>query len=85
VPPPSGFANLGDFDSLPVKLNKLTRQRYQRFLSARPPKALAISPTGAWGWSAEVPNAMQRALDRCNKHSKSECRLYAVDDIVVWQ
>lgn len=84
VPTASGFAKPADYNKLPFELNEMTPARYQKFLSASAPKALAISATGAWGWSSDVPDAMQRALDRCNKKSGAACRLYAVDDAVVW-
>ena len=48
-------------------------------------RAFALSPGGAWGWAAEGDDPTLRALSSCQKQSREPCRLYAVDDDVVWQ
>lgn len=83
VPPQSGFAELTDVSKIPYVSDK-GRDGFQTFLTKQQPRAFAISPTGAWGWAEMGDDPLQRALENCNKHSKQSCRLYAVDDQVVW-
>lgn len=84
VPPVSNFAAVTDADKLPHVSDK-GREGYKIFLNKQFPRAFAIAASGAWGWAEMGNDPLQRALDKCNKHSKSTpCRLYAVDDQVVW-
>ena len=81
---PSGFAALADISRLPVKTDR-ARDGYRSWLAADTPRAFAVhSATGAWGsaWGGEQPLA--RALANCARNAGSPCRLYAVDDSVVW-
>ena len=80
-PPPSRYAGIGDVDK--VALPEASRTgAYQRFLEARMPRAFAIGPHGAWGWSSG-DWALGKALGRCARRGEA-CRLYAVDGEVVW-
>lgn len=84
VPPASGFAPLTELDRVPVRTDR-ARAGYQAWLAADSPKAFAIHPTlGTWAsaWGGERPIA--RALANCERFAKAPCRLYAVDDVVVW-
>lgn len=84
VPPASGFAAVTDLDRLPLRTDR-ARTGYQTWLSAESPKAFAIHPSqGGWAsaWGGERPIA--RALANCERFAKAPCRLYAVDDAVVW-
>lgn len=84
VPAPTGFAAGDDEKALP-HVRQSGRDGYLKYLSGDLPKAFAISPTGAWAFSTARPDAMKRALERCNQHvTDHKCRLYAVDDEVVW-
>ena len=56
---------------------------YKRFLEAKLPRAFAIGPKGAAGW-ATGDWAIGRALGFCQRRSGDRCKLYAVDDDVVW-
>lgn len=88
----AGFARLGDVAAVPF-LRDGGRKAYQEFLKHPKPRAFAIAENGAWGWSAPVRNptylqqsrmdVVGNALARCRKFG-GECRLYAVDDRVVW-
>lgn len=83
-PSASGFAEVHEIDRVPVRSER-AREGYREWLNAGAPKAFAIHPTqGGWGssWGGERPYA--RALASCERHAKSPCRLYAVDDRVVW-
>ena len=60
------------------------RAGYKTFLSKPHPRAFAIAPTGAWGWADGGDDPLKRALDNCNRNGRGQCKLYAVDDEVVW-
>lgn len=79
----SGFASLHDVTALPY-VRDSGRNGYAEFLKKGTPRAFAIAPSGAWGWAAEGDDPTARALDNCRKHSKTPCRLYAIDEDVVW-
>jgi dienelactone hydrolase len=84
VPPATTFAKVDDVDAVP-HLKDAARERYRQFIAASPPKAFALAPNGAWASRSDVPGAMREALERCQTHAKDQtCRLYAVDDAVVW-
>jgi len=75
---------LQDVEAIPF-LKAGGRDGYRAFLSKSFPRAFALSPTGAWGWAEMGDDPMARALANCNRNSKDlPCRLYAVDDGVVW-
>lgn len=85
APQASGFAALDDLDKLPSRSER-ARLGYQAWLNAPPPKAFAVHPeNGSWAsaWGGERPLA--KALENCARHAKEACRLYAVDDTVVWR
>jgi dienelactone hydrolase len=83
-PPASGFAALTQIDAVPF-LKDTGRKGYERFIAGAAPRAFALSPSGAWGFSVANDESLERALATCNKNAaKQDCRLYAVDDEVVW-
>lgn len=62
------------------------RDAYQQFLAAMPPRAFAIAPGGAWGWSADAVSpeaAEQEALATCQANTQQTCVVYARDREVV--
>ena len=91
--PPSrtgGFAPLQDAEAVPY-LPTSGRDEYRRWLGLSRPRAFAISPTGQWaGVNGTHPNYVApsdpsaRALQVCEQRAHGPCRLYAVDDAVVW-
>ena len=83
APPASGFAALDDKTKLPNVKQDVKDTGYPRFLNADVPRAMAIGPKGEWAWFSG-DNVIQRALDRCAQTAKTACKLYAVDDNVVW-
>ena len=85
VPAPTGFAEVDDAERVPVINAKVKADGYQKFLAADIPRAFAIGPDGAWAWSGGNFDAVARSLERCKVHAKTDCKLYAVDDAVVWQ
>lgn len=81
-PANSGFAEVGDSAKVPVSaLSKSTG--YRRFLDAGSPRAFAIGERGSWGWAAG-DYAVGKALGNCQRSGQS-CKLYAVDNDVVWR
>lgn len=83
APPPSGFAAIGDASKLPLVKQDVKETGYARFLALDLPRALAIGPKGEWAFYSG-DNVIQRTLERCAQTAKTACKLYAVDDNVVW-
>jgi len=83
-PKASGFAAIGDIEKVPLR-SDAGRQEYQRFLAAGLPRAMALSTDGQfWAWSAGTFDAVNLALTRCARRSNQTCKLYVVDNEVVW-
>lgn len=91
-PSPSGFARLNDDSALP-KLSTTGQDDYRSWLTWPTPKAFALSESGNWyaahGAASYAPNdpidPLVRALEYCKKRNRGvACRLYAVDNDVVW-
>jgi dienelactone hydrolase len=80
-PPSTAFAALDQVDKVPVSAAN-REVAYRRFLEAPLPRAFAVGPRGAWSWSSG-DWALGKALGRCGR-SGNPCRLYAVDNDVVW-
>lgn len=58
---------------------------YVAFLNRPVPRAFAIASNGAWGWAEDGDDPSARALAYCEKNSHVQCKLYAIDDYVVWK
>jgi dienelactone hydrolase len=82
VPPPSHFAVLDDVAAVPY-MTEPGRALYQRYLAKPLPRALAIAPNGNAAVGDGGFDPLARALELCGK-SAAGCRLYAVDNDVVW-
>lgn len=83
-PAPSGFARLEDASALP-HVRDTGRKGYADFLQRGLPRAFAIGPGGSWGWASEGDDPTARAIANCARARGEACRLYAVDDDVVWR
>jgi len=84
VPPPrTAFAPVEDESRVPF-VRDTGRTGYRTFLAQPAPRAFAIAPNGAWGWAEGGDDPLARALANCNRSGKGECKLYSVDDYVVW-
>lgn len=84
TPRPSGFAAIDAVSAVPY-VDAAGRAAYRSFLSQYPTRAFAVSSSGAWSWAEGGDNPMSVALANCRKENgNSPCRLYAVDDHVVW-
>ena len=82
-PQPSGFAEIGESDKVPVSAAQ-RQDLYARFLASPLPRAFAIGPQGAAGF-ATGDWAVGRALGFCQSRRGARCQLYAVDKQVVWR
>ena len=81
----SGFAPLSDDTKVPF-LNDAGRIGYQAYLSKAFPRAFAVAPNGSWGWADGGDEPLARAISNCGKRqSRTDCKLYSVDDLVVWR
>ena len=80
----TGFATLDDIEAIPY-LTRHGRAAYEAYLTKQQPRAFAISASGAWSWAEEGEDPESRALASCRQSSNTPCRLYAVDNAVVWQ
>ena len=81
-PAATGFAPVDDLDKLPYVSAANKDSQYRRFLQGSKPRAFAINERGGYGW-ATGDWAIGRALGNCERTGR-RCRLYAVDDDVVW-
>lgn len=89
-PAATGFASLNDVDALPSGAR--AKEAYRTFLVRSKPRAFALSSAGHFGWANgnNPPDPLaprdpsQRALATCQRAAAVPCKLYAVDDNVVW-
>jgi dienelactone hydrolase len=81
--PPTTYAAVDDVAAIPYLAGN-GRKEYRAFLQRQMPRAFAVSPTGAWGWAEEGEDPSASALAACQSKSRQPCRLYSVDDYVVW-
>jgi dienelactone hydrolase len=84
APASTDFAPLDKPEAVP-HVKDTGKKGYATFLTKDSPRAFALAPSGAWGWANGGDDPLKRALDNCNKNGKGACRLYAVDDAVVWK
>ena len=83
-PAPSKFAALEDESKVPY-VKDGGRAGYKAYLGKLLPRAFAVARNGSWGWADGGDDPLKRALDFCNRNGQGECRLYSVDDQVVWE
>jgi dienelactone hydrolase len=83
APRPTGFAPLGQAPPVPALFARCL-ERYDAFLKWDVPRAFALSPTGDCAYAAGELDVMAKSLKRCEERAKQACKLYAVNDEVVW-
>ncbi len=83
APRATGYASIDAVSAVPF-LDEAGRNGYRNFLKQYPSRAFAVSNSGAWSWAEGGDNPMAVAVSNCQKHSKDPCRLYAVNESVVW-
>ncbi len=84
VPDRTDFAALADVEHVP-HVRPTGREGYKVYLTHPLPRAFALAPNGAWGWAEGGDDPLARALANCNRNGKGACRLYSVDEDVVWK
>ena len=81
-PPPSAFAAVEDVNSVPT--NKVNQEKwYPLFLQSKLPRAVALGKNGSFGY-ATGDWAVGKAMGFCQALRDDQCKLYAVDNDVVW-
>ena len=81
----SDTAALRDGSNLP-HVGAKGRAAYQTYLAKKDrPKAFAIAPNGSWGWAGGGKEPLRKAVANCNRSGQGKCRLYAVDEAIVWK
>jgi len=83
APARTDYARVDDVEAVPY-LSENGRRAYQEYLTKMTPRAFALAPSGAWTWAEEGEDPDGRALATCTAKSSEPCRLYSVDDYVVW-
>ncbi|CAD6524492.1 hypothetical protein LMG27952_01716 [Paraburkholderia hiiakae] len=83
APRGTGFAQIDSVGAVPF-VDQAGRDGYRNFLKQYPSRAFAVSDSGAWSWAEGGDNPMSVAISNCEKHSSDPCRLYAVNNTVVW-
>lgn len=82
APVATRFARIDNLNALPY-LKEKGQIGYKKFLKFPKPRAFAISTDGSWSASSRGRDPLADALQSCGK-AHQNCRLYAVDDEVVW-
>ncbi|MDR5853356.1 prolyl oligopeptidase family serine peptidase [Caballeronia sp. LZ062] len=84
APNATDFASLDAVQSVPF-VDENGRAGYRNFLNQYSSRAFAVSDSGAWSWAEGGDDPMAVAIAGCQKQSSDPCRLYAVDNAVVWK
>lgn len=89
---PTRFATIADVDAVPG-LDQRGKEGYLTWLSKSKPRAFVISATGKWNsaWGTkptdlgDPKDPTERALLKCKKRGLNDCKVYALDENVVWE
>lgn len=82
-PAVTGLGKALDAAAVPLISAKQRDEGYSQYLAAKSPKAVALGSGGIFG-GAWGDDAMSKALGLCQRRTGLPCKLYAVDDDVVW-
>ncbi len=85
------FAVLANVDAMPLKTSK-GKDAYRSWLTQKPPRAFVIADNDMWvgTWGNNPPDKTEstdplvRAMERCARRNNVNCKVYAIDDRVVW-
>jgi dienelactone hydrolase len=83
IPSPSHYAAVDAVTAVPF-VDEKGREAYRSFLNQYSSRAFAVSDSGAWSWAEGGDDPMSVALAGCQKQSSDPCKLYAVDNAVVY-
>jgi dienelactone hydrolase len=81
--PKTDYAAIDNVEAIPY-LTARGREQYRLFLNKPFPRAFAVSSSGAWSWAEDGDDPVNQVLATCQKNSSEPCKLYAVDNDVVW-
>jgi dienelactone hydrolase len=84
APRPTGFARLDNVAAVPL-VSRKCRKLYATFLRQDVPRAFVIGWNGSCAYAAAQQDVMAKSLAHCVKFAKRACKLYAVNDEVVWK
>jgi dienelactone hydrolase len=82
-PSKSDFAAIGDIDKVPY-IKENGKEAYRLFLTKTFPRVFVISEKGNYAWEFGGEDPIDGALTRCESRANMKCKVYAVDDFVVW-
>src|SRR4051812_9259621 len=72
-------------DRVPNIKSDACKGLYRAFLESPGPRAYAVSDDGRCGFAGGLRDAQDVAIKQCGNVAKTGCRLYAVDDAVIWK
>src|SRR5436190_965008 len=72
-------------DRVPNIKSDACKGLYRAFLESPGPRAYAVSDDGRCGFAGGLQDAKDIAIKQCGNVAKNGCRLYAVDDAVIWK
>lgn len=86
APLPSGFAPSNDYTNAIISVSKQRKEGYLKYLQNEyDAKAFAVSTVnGTWAYSAGIEFAADVALKRCVDRGGITCKLYSINNKVVW-
>ena len=82
-PPATNFSPLDNIAAVPY-LSNAGRTGYRDYLNKASPRAFALSASGSWSWASEGDDPSDRALASCQKKSTVPCKLFSIDNDIVW-
>ena len=82
-PAVTGLGKALDAAAVPLISAKQRDETYPKYLAAKSPKAVALGSGDRLGY-ASGDDAMSKALGICQRSTGLPCKLYAVDNDVVW-
>lgn len=82
LPAATGYADAANVDAVPYLR---ARKGYATYRDRKAPKAFVLADGGHYALWSNNPNSIEKALARCREMHFSNCRLYAYDDVVVWE
>jgi dienelactone hydrolase len=82
-PQVTGAGKAVDVAAVPMISVKQREDIYQKYLAIKSPKAIALGSGGRVGYGSG-DDAMSNALGFCQRRTGQPCKLYAVDNDVVW-
>jgi dienelactone hydrolase len=80
---PSGYARIDDVDKLPVVAQ--SKKYYPDYLKYPSPKVAAVSANGGLYYEADENLPTDKVLKKCTAMFNAACKLYSIDEAVVYK